>query len=274
MFDINAQELWNKFGGMLLEYVPKFLLGLIVFYFGFKLINKAMLFLDKMMRANSFDEDLRPFIITLLGLLLKVIVALSAVDLLGIETTSFVAMLAAASFAVGLALQGSLSNFASGILILFFKPFRTGDMIGIGDNIGIVQEIQIFNTILKTIHQRLIVIPNSILTGDIVENITGAGIIRLNLTFGIGYGDDIDNAREVVWGVIKGCPFLVNEEGREHKVIVEKLNDSSVDLGVWVWTKGVDYWDTMYFMQEYIKKAFDKENISIPFPQMDIHVKK
>lgn len=274
MFNINAEELWNKFGGMLLEYAPKFLLGLVVFYFGFKLINKSMLLLDKMMRSNSFDEDLRPFIITLLGLLLKVIVALSAVDLLGIETTSFVAMLAAASFAVGLALQGSLSNFASGILILFFKPFRTGDMISIGDNIGVVQEIQIFNTILKTIHQRLIVIPNSILTGDVVENITGAGIIRLNLTFGIGYEDDIDKAREVVWTVIKGCPFLVNQEGREHKVIVEKLNDSSVDLGVWVWTKGVDYWDTMYFMQEYVKKAFDKENISIPFPQMDVHFKR
>lgn len=274
MFNINVEELWNKFGGMLLEYAPKFLLGVLVFYFGFKIINKSMLLLDKMMRSNSFDEDLRPFIITLLGLLLKVIVALSAVDLLGIKTTSFVAMLAAASFAVGLALQGSLSNFASGILILFFKPFRTGDMISIGDNIGVVQEIQIFNTILKTIHQRLIVIPNSILTGDVVENITGAGIIRLNLTFGISYDDDIDKAREVIWSVIRGCPFLVNKEGQEHKVIVEKLNDSSVDLGVWVWTNGVDYWDTMYFMQEYVKKAFDKEDISIPFPQMDVHFKK
>jgi small conductance mechanosensitive channel len=184
------------------------------------------------MRANSFDEDLRPFIITLMGLLLKVIVALTAIDMLGIKTTSFVAMLAAASFAVGLALQGSLSNFASGILILFFKPFRTGDMIGIGDNIGVVQEIQIFNTILKTIHQRLIVIPNSILTGDVVENITGAGIIRLNLTFGIGYDDDIDNAREVVLipNISMAVSAIITFNNNPIKVIIKGLKSSSKEL--------------------------------------------
>lgn len=274
MFNIDAKEMWNKFGSMMLEYAPKFLLGLVVFYLGFKLVNKFMILLDRIMRTNSFDEDLRPFIITLLGLMLKLIVSISAIDLLGIETTSFVAMLAAAGFAVGLALQGSLSNFASGILILFFKPFRTGDMISIGDNIGVVKEIQIFNTVLKTIHHRLIVIPNSILTGEIVENITGAGIIRVDLTFGIGYEDDIDKAREVIWSVIKGCPFVVHNEKYEHQILVEKLNDSSVDLAVWVWTKGVDYWDAFYFMQEYVKKAFDKEGISIPFPQMDVHMKR
>ncbi len=273
MFNIDASKIWTDFGAMVVGYTPKILLAFIIFYFGFKLIDKGMLLLEKVMRHNSFDEDLRPFIITLLGLLLKLVVAISAVDLLGIKTTSFVAMLAAASFAVGLALQGSLSNFASGILILFFKPFRTGDMISIGDNIGVVQEIQIFNTILKTIHRRLIVIPNSILTSEVVENITGAGVIRVDLSFGISYNDDIDKAREVVWGVIKGCPFLVNEEGQEHQILVEKLNNSSVDLAVWVWTQGVDYWDTFYFMQEYVKKAFDKENITIPYPQMDVHMK-
>jgi small conductance mechanosensitive channel len=201
------------------------------------------------------------------------VVTISAVDLLGIKTTSVVAMLAAASFAVGLALQGSLSNFASGILILFFKPFRTGDMIRIGDDIGIVQEIQIFNTILKTIHHRIIIIPNSTLTSEIVENITGAGVIRLDLIFGISYNDDIDKAREVVWQVIKSCPFLVENKEQKHQVLVEKLNNSSVDLAVWVWANGTDYWEAFYFMQEHIKKAFDREGVSIPFPQMDVHMK-
>jgi len=274
MFGIKAEELFNKFLHMLLEYAPNFILGLLVFYFGFKLVNKAMILLESVMRANKFDKDLRPFIISLSGLLLKLVISISAIDLLGIETTSFVAMLAAAGFAVGLALQGSLSNFASGILILFFKPFRTGDMISVGDYIGVVKEIQIFNTVLTTIHQRLIVIPNSTLTSQIVENITGAGVIRVDLTFGIGYEDDIDRAREVVWSVIKGCPFLVHKEGQEHQILVEKLNDSSVDLAVWVWAKGVDYWDAYYFMQEYVKKAFDKEGISIPYPQMDVHIQK
>lgn len=271
-FDIG--EIWEGIKNLVSTYGPSVLLAIALLYFGFKLINKSMILLDKLMRANNFDKDLRPFIITLLGLLLKVVVLISAIDLLGIETTSIVAMLAAASFAVGLALQGSLSNFASGILILFFKPFRTGDMISINDDIGVVQEIQIFNTILRTIHKRQIIIPNSTLTSEIVENITGAGIIRVDLTFGIGYNDDIDHAREVIWSVIKGCPFVVHEEGYEHQILVANHNSSSVDLAVWVWTKGTDYWDAYYFMQEYVKKAFDLENIEIPFPQMDVHVKE
>lgn len=274
MINFDAEKIWTEFGALVVAYAPRVLLSIILFYFGFKLINKIMLLLDKLMRMNKFDADLRPFIITLLGLLLKVVVAISAIDLLGIKTTSVVAMLAAASFAVGLALQGSLSNFASGILILFFKPFRTGDMISINEDIGVVQEIQIFNTILRTIHNRQIIIPNSILTSEIVENITGAGIIRVNLSFGIGYDDDIDHAREVVWSVIKGCPFVVHDEGYDHQILVEKHNSSSVDLAVWVWTRGTEYWDAFYFMQEYVKKAFDKENITIPYPQMDLHVKE
>ena len=274
MFGVKAEELMQKALYMVMEYAPKLFLGLLVFYFGFKLVDKSMLLLDKMMRANKFDEDLRPFLLTLSGLLCKLMVGISAIDLLGIETTSVVAMLAAAGFAVGLALQGSLSNFASGILILFFKPFRTGDMISIGEYIGVVKEIQIFNTVLTTIHKRLIVIPNSTLTSEIVENITGAGVIRVDLIFGIGYDDDIDKAREVIWSVIKGCPFLVHNQDQEHQILVETLNESSVDLAVWVWAKGADYWDAMYFMQEYVKKAFDREGISIPYPQMDVHIQK
>lgn len=274
MYGVKLEELAEKAALMFMEYAPKLVLGAAVFYFGFKLVNKSMVLLDTVMRKNKFDEDLRPFLLTLMSVLLKVMVALTAVDILGIETTSFVAMLAAAGFAVGLALQGSLSNFASGILILFFKPFRTGDMISVGDYIGVVQEIQIFNTVLSTVHKRLIIIPNSTLTSEVVENITGAGIIRIDLCYGIGYEDDIDRAREVIWSVIKGCPFLVHNYEKDHQILVEKLNDSSVDLAVWVWAKGEDYWDAMYFMQEYVKKAFDQEGISIPFPQMDVHIKK
>lgn len=259
---------------MLMEYAPKFFMGLLLIYFGFKITSKLMVFMENVMKKNNFDEDLRPFIITLSSLLLKLIISISAVDLLGIETASFVAILAAAGFAVGLALQGSLSNFASGILILFFKPFKTGDMISVGEYTGVVREIQIFNTILLTVHKRIIVIPNSTLTNEIVENITGAGVIRIDLSFGISYKDDIDQAREVIWSVIKGCPFLVHDPEQQHQVLVEKLNESSVDLAAWVWANGTEYWNAYYFMQEYVKKAFDREKISIPFPQMDVHFNK
>ena len=274
MLNIDSEKIIEQLLQMLMEYAPKFFMGLLLIYFGFKITNKLMVFMENVMKKNNFDEDLRPFIITLSSLLLKLIISISAVDLLGIETASFVAILAAAGFAVGLALQGSLSNFASGILILFFKPFKTGDMISVGEYTGVVREIQIFNTILLTVHKRIIVIPNSTLTNEIVENITGAGVIRIDLSFGISYQDDIDQAREVIWSVIKGCPFLVHDPEQQHQVLVEKLNDSSVDLAAWVWANGTEYWNAYYFMQEYVKKAFDREKISIPFPQMDVHFNK
>ncbi|MCP4438475.1 MAG: mechanosensitive ion channel [Aureispira sp.] len=269
----NYETYWDKLSTTIVTYAPRFIIGVLLLYLGFKVIARIVKLLDNIMKRNNFNEDLRPFFGTLISVSFKVLLLLSVAEIIGIETTSFVALLASIGFAIGLALQGSLSNFASGILILVFKPFKTGDMIRIDDYIGVVHEIQIFNTILMTIHNRQIVIPNSILTNGVVENITGAGVIRIEIIFGIGYNDSIDDARDTIWSVIKGCPFLVNEEeAKPHQVLVYGLNESSVDLAAWVWTKGEDYWNALYFMQEYVKKAFDKKGITIPFPQMSLHV--
>lgn len=269
----NYETYWDKLSNTIVTYAPRFIVGIMLLYLGFKVIARVVKFIDSIMTRNNFNEDLRPFFGTLISVSFKVLLLLSVAEIIGIETTSFVALLASIGFAIGLALQGSLSNFASGILILVFKPFKTGDMIRISDYIGVVHEIQIFNTILMTIHNRQIVIPNSVLTNDVVENITGAGVIRIEIVFGIAYSDSIDEARDIIWEVINGCPFLAADKDHQHQVLVLTLNSSSVDLAAWVWTKGEDYWNALYFMQEYVKKAFDKKGITIPFPQMSLHVK-
>lgn len=159
-----ADTIFRQLGVMVMQYLPKLIIGLLLFYFGFKAVNKAMGLLDKWLQKSNFDKDLRPFMVGIVRMVFKFIIAISAAGIMGVETTSFVALLAAAGFAIGLAFQGSLSNFAGGILILLFKPFKTGDLIAINDYMGRVKEIQILYTVLETLSRRRVVIPNSILS--------------------------------------------------------------------------------------------------------------
>jgi len=270
---IDYQALLTNLFNMIMEYAPRLMLALALLYFGLKIIGQGMKLINNLLKKNDFDKDLRPFIISLISVALKILLAISVVDIVGVETTSFVAVLASISFAVGLALQGSLSNISSGILILIFKPFRTGDMVRAGDYMGRVKEIQIFNTILETLDHRRIVIPNKLLTDEALENISAAGIIRVSAPVGISYSADIDQARRVAREVIAGCPFAVSDKAYQHQVNVLALGASSVDLEVWVWAKADDYWETLFYMEEYLKKAFDKAGIEIPFAQMDVNFK-
>ncbi|WBM73724.1 mechanosensitive ion channel family protein [Saprospira grandis] len=270
---IDYQALLTNLFNMVMEYAPRLMLALALLYFGLKIIGQGMKLINNLLKKNDFDKDLRPFIISLVSVALKILLAISVVDIVGVETTSFVAVLASIGFAVGLALQGSLSNISSGILILIFKPFRTGDMVRAGDYMGRVKEIQIFNTILETLDHRRIVIPNKLLTDEALENISAAGIIRVSAPVGISYSADIDQARQVAREVIAGCPFAVSDKAYQHQVNVLALGASSVDLEVWVWAKADDYWETLFYMEEYLKKAFDKAGIEIPFSQMDVNFK-
>lgn len=259
-----------------MDYAPRLALGGAIIYFGFKLVTQGLAWLNSIMKRNGFDADLRPFLSSLFSVLLRILLVLTAAEVVGVETTSFIALLAAAGFAIGLALQGSLSNFAGGILILVFKPFKTGDMIRAQDYTGIVREIQIFNTIIVTLNNRRIVIPNSLLTNGVIENITGAGIIRVDMTIGVSYNADIDEVRRVIKEVIDSCPYVQVPEIKgkyRHDILVHAMNDSTVDFMVRVWGLGDHYWEVYYFMQEHLKKAFDKHGIEIPFPQRDIHIR-
>ena len=264
-----VDKLWE----LSILYAPKLLLGIIVLYFGFKIIRKMVTWLESVMNRNKFDKDLAPFVATLISVVLKVFLFLSAADIIGIATTSFVAILATAGLAVGLALQGSLSNLAGGILILIFKPFKTGDLIRTQEYLGTIKQIQILNTILVTNQNYQIVIPNSLITTGVIENLTGAGVIRIDLTYGVDYSTDLDLVYRTLQKVITDCPYAVTNEEYKHQIQLRELNNSSVDFATCIWCEAKSYFDIRYYMNDQVKRAFDAAGISMPFPQMDVHLK-
>jgi small conductance mechanosensitive channel len=205
---------------------------------------------------------------TYIGLL--VFVVLAALGQLGIQTTSFIAVIGAAGLAIGLALQGSLSNFAAGFLMIIFRPFKVGDFIEGAGVSGTVEKIQIFTTQIITPDNKTIIIPNAKLSGDNIVNYSVRGTRRVDLVFGIGYGDDIDKARKIITDVIEKDARVLKDP--PPVIAVMELADSSVNFAVRPWVKILDYWDLRFDVTETIKKRFDAERISIPFPQHDVHV--
>jgi small conductance mechanosensitive channel len=255
-----------------IEYAPKLLLALATLTIGFWLIKKIVSATTKLLSAKQVEISLVKFLDSLLNATLKILLLISVASMVGIATTSFVAILGAAGLAIGLALQGSLANFASGVLILFFKPYKVGDFIEGGGIKGSVDEIQIFNTILKTPDNKTIIIPNSQITSGSITNYSAEDTRRVDMTFGIGYNDDIDKAKGILHKLIEEDDRVLKEP--QPLIVVSELADSSVNFSVRPWTKKEDYWGLYFDMQEKVKKAFDAENISIPFPQTDIHIYK
>lgn len=265
-----ANEWLDQAIGMIMAYAPKVVLAIITLVVGLWLINRFIAGLDR--RLGAKDPTLNKFLCGLVGVLLKVLLLISVASMVGIATTSFIAIVGAAGLAVGLALQGSLANFAGGVLILIFKPFKVGDVIEAQGYLGSVVEIQILYTVVNTFDNRRIVIPNGSLSNASLTNLSAYDTRRCDMTFGIGYGDDIDKAKAV-------CMRLIEEDERaladpEPLVVVGGLGDSSVNLTVRAWTKSADLWPFFWDMQERVKKAFDAEGISIPFPQRDVHMYK
>ena len=258
---------------LLTEYGLKVLGAILTLIIGFWLAGVITRIARKMMIKREVDESVVPFLSSLISVAIKVMVLLSAAAMFGIETTSFVAIFGALAFAVGMALQGSLGHFASGILLLTFKPYKVGDLVEIGGGkTGVVEEIQIFNTVLSTLDNKRVIVPNGVVTNNVITNISGQGIIGVELTFGISYNDDIDKAKEIILMVGKQCEYILDEPAQG--VVVAELGDNSVNLATRPFVKSEHYWDTYFYMQENVKKAFDRENISIPFPQMDVHINK
>lgn len=254
---------------ILLEHGPKALLALAVLVIGLWLIGALGRTMARLMRKRDVDPSLIPFLRGLSTALLKVMLVISVVQMVGVQTTSFIAVLGAAGLAVGMALSGTLQNFAGGVMILVFKPFKVGDFIEAQGHSGTVHAIQIFNTILKTPDNKTVVLPNAPVSTGAMVNYSTEQRRRVDLSFGIGYGDDIDQAR----GVIEK---LIASDDRIHAepaplIVVGELADSSVNLTVRVWTDSGDYWGVHFAMLEQVKKRFDAEGISIPFPQMDVH---
>ncbi|MDP8205202.1 MAG: mechanosensitive ion channel [Candidatus Electryonea clarkiae] len=268
--NIDLQLMYNKAFELAAIYIPNLFFTLIVLFVGIFVIRILNRIVHKAMTIKNLDESLEKFVASLISISLKIILLITVASMLGIQMTSFVALLGAAGLAVGLALQGSLSNFAGGILILLFKPFKVGDFIEAQGQLGVVKEIQIFNTILTTVDNKVIFIPNSDLSNGQIINYSAEATRRVDFTFGIGYNDDLEKARNIIFGLIKDDSRI--QQDPEPVVMLAELADSSVNLAVRVWCKTEDYWAIFFDMNENVKLAFDKEGISIPFPQRDVHL--
>jgi len=255
---------------MITEYAPKVIGAILTLIIGFWIANAVTKAVKKLLVRNGVDETVTPFLGSLVSTGLKIMVLLAAAGIFGVETTSFVAIFGAMAFAIGMALQGSLGHFASGVMLLTFKPYKVGDLVDIGGgNVGSVKEIGIFNTTLATLDNKRIIIPNGVVTGNVMTNISGQGEVGVELSYGIGYDDDIDKAKALILEVGKECPWILDEPAQG--VVVAELGDSAVNLATRPFVKSEHYWDAYFYMQENVKKRFDKEGVSFPFPQMDVH---
>ncbi len=260
----------NSLPELLMPYSVKIVVALLIFVAGRWIAKAIRRGIKKMMTKRNVDATLIPFISNLVYILLLVFVIVAAIAQLGIQTTSFVAILGAAGLAVGLALQGSLSNFAAGVLMILFRPFKVGDYIEGGGAAGSVEAIKIFVTELKSPDNRAIIVPNATMMGGNIVNYSAKEMRRVDLTAGIGYGDDIDKARRVLDGILAADERILKDPAP--KVAVVELGDSSVNFVVRPWVKTADYWDVYFDVTEQIKKRFDAEGVSIPFPQRDVHL--
>lgn len=254
-------------------YLPKLALALVTLIVGFWIIGKVVSLVRNAMIKRGGDPTLQNFLGSLVSILLKVVLLISVAGMIGVQTTSFVAILGAAGLAVGLALQGSLANFAGGVLLLLFRPFKVGDFVEMQGHTGVVNSIQIFNTVLKSLDNKTIILANGPVAGGAIVNYSTEEKRRVDFTFGIGYSDDIDKAKAVLAKLIDNDKRIINEPAAPF-VAVSELADSSVNFVVRVWCNAADYWGIYFDMQENVKKAFDAENISIPFPQTDVHLFK
>lgn len=257
-------------GEMSLQFGVKFLLAVVVYLIGNFIIKKAINLIELALNKKSVEVTLHRFLLSIAATLFKAIQIIIFASMIGIETASLIAVLGAAGLAVGLALQGSLANFAGGVLILLFRPFKNGDAIEAQGYVGVVEEIQIFNTILKTFDNQRIIIPNGLLSNGCVKNINVNGTRRVDMVFGISYDDDLTKAKQILRDLIEADERVLKDKPVD--IWIGSHGDSSINIFVRPWSKAEDYWGIYFDMMENVKLTFDKEGISIPYPQRDVHL--
>ena len=246
--------------------------ALAIFLIGKFLIRILVRGISRVMQKQGVDKTLETFICNLVRVSLMVVVVIAAIGAIGVQTTSFIAIFGAAGLAVGLALQGSLSNFASGVLIVLFRPYRVGDFIEAAGIAGSVEQVQILTTILKTGDNKQIIVPNSQIMDSIITNYSANDTRRVDMMVGVSYDDDLDKVRKTLEELLAADGRILAEPAPT--IAVSALADSSVNFVVRPWVNAADYWGVMFELTEAIKKRFDKEGISFPFPQQDVHLYK
>jgi len=253
-----------------IEYAPKLALALLTLLIGLWIISGITKVIRLSMQRSKVDPTLIPFMSSLVSWILKVLLFISVASMIGIATTSFVAVLGAAGLAIGLALQGSLANFAGGVLVMVFKPYKVGDLIESQGHLGVVKEVQIFNTILVAPQNKRVIIPNGATSNGSIVNYTAEGLIRVDLTVGVSYDSDIDQTKKVLMEVMTANSKVLTSPAPFVGVL--EMADSAVNFAVRPHCSPADYWDVYFSINEEVKKALDKNAITIPFPQRDVHL--
>ena len=268
--DVNLLLDWLKTDG--LGFGINLLAALAIFIVGRIVVGLVVRAIRIAMRKNEVDKTLERFACNLIRWALMIVVIIAAISQIGIQTTSFIAIFGAAGLAVGLALQGSLSNFAAGVLIVLFRPYKVGDWVEAAGISGTVEQVQILTTILNTGDNKRVIVPNSQIMESIITNYSANDTRRVDLVVGVGYDDDLDKVRTTLEDIIAAEARVLAEP--KHQIAVMELADSSVNFVVRPWVKTSDYWGVHFALTEAIKKRFDEEGISIPFPQRDVHLQE
>ena len=264
---MNIQDIINTY---VIPWGINIVMALAIFVVGRWIAGLLLNIADKMLKKAGMDDMLVSFVHSILNALLLLFIIIAALDQLGVDTTSFIALIGAAGLAVGLALQGSLQNFASGVLLIVFRPFKVGNLIEAAGVSGVIEEIGIFSTRLKTGDNREIIVPNGAIYDGSITNNSARDTRRIDMVFGIGYDDDIRKAREIMQGILDADERVFKDPAP--LIAVAELADSSVNFNVRPWVNSGDYWAVKFDVTEKIKLAFDDAGISIPYPQMDVHL--
>ena len=267
---MDAQAILDQMTTFFTEYSLNVLGSLLIFFIGKWVAKKMVSLLGKLLAKQQIDETLIRFLDNIVYYALMVVVLMAAADSLGIDTTSFLAIFGAAGLAVGLALKDSLGNFASGVMLVFFRPFKIGDVVNAGGVTGKIESISIFNTIFLTPDNQRLIVPNGQITAGVITNINANPTRRLDLVFGIGYEDNILTARAIFKNILEADSRILVEPAPQ--IVVSELADSSVNFFVRPWVNTEDYWDVKFDLTEKMKLALDEAGISIPYPQTDIHL--
>lgn len=266
----HAEDLVNTAIELGMTYLPKLVLAIATLVIGFWLIKRLHNGLSKILSLRSVEPTLTRFMLSFTDVVLKILLVLSVAGMVGIETTSFIAMMGAIGLGVGMALQGSLGNLAGGILILFFKPYKVGDIIEAQGHSGKVREIHLFTTTLITYQNEKIIIPNGAISNGAIRNIFSEPTRRIDIDFGISYGDDIRAAKQVLQKVIDADARILKEPGAD--ILVSAHADSAIQITTRTWVETDNYWPVYFSLYEEVKLAFDEAGITIPFPQRDVHL--